>query len=132
MSPQPLMHDETVVLRAPTQAWSSHSGAIGQRAIHGIYLSDVRILSTVDVDYGGQSGEHIATVPHGADRVDFIALLRHLDDRGADPRVRVIRSRSVHSGGGAESLRLESTLRDPVETTVVVRLSSDLADMDTV
>ncbi|MCU1524158.1 MAG: uncharacterized protein JWO18_1052 [Microbacteriaceae bacterium] len=129
---QPLLHDETIILRAPTQAWSSRSGSIGQKAIHGIYLSDVRIVSAVDVGYGGQPGEHIATVPHGADRVDFIALLRHLDDRSADPRVRVIRSRSVHSAGAAESMRIESTLHEDVTTTVVVRLASDLADMDTV
>ncbi len=129
---QPLLHDETVILRAPTQAWSSRSGAIGPDAIHGIYLSDVRIVSAIDVSYGGQPGEHIATVQRGADRVDFVAILRHLDDRSADPRVRVIRSRSVHSAGAAESMRIESTLHEDVTTTVVVRLTSDLADMDAV
>ena len=129
---QPLLHDEIVILRAPTQAWSSRSGAMGSGAIHGIYHSDVRIVSTIDVRYDGLEAEHIATVPGGAESVAFIGLLRHLDDSTADPRVRVVHRRTVTTTGAVESLIFESALGHEVSSTVVVRLASDLAEMDMV
>lgn len=129
---QPLLHGETVILRAPVQAWSSPSGELGDSAVHGIYLSDVRIASKVEVRYGGEPGEHIGTSFVGASEVVFVSLLRHLDDRSPDPRVRVARRRRVTIDGASESLLLESTLRSAVATTVVVRIASDLAPMDLV
>ncbi|TXN30468.1 glycogen debranching N-terminal domain-containing protein [Lacisediminihabitans profunda] len=129
---QPLLHDEIVILRAPTQAWSSPSGAIGSGAIHGIYHSDVRIVSRVEVRYDGYEVESIATVPGGAESVAFIGLLRHLDDSTPDPRVRVVQRRTVTTTGAIESIVFESTLEHEVSCTVVVRLQSDLAEMDLV
>ena len=127
---QPLLHDQTVILRAPTQAWSSPTGAIGERAIQGIYVSDVRVVSSLSVTFDGEPGEPIATIPRGADSVAFVSLLRHLDDAWADPRVRVTRTRIVSIDGVSESIHLESTLTEPVTTRVEVALESDLADMD--
>ncbi|MET1017036.1 MAG: glycogen debranching N-terminal domain-containing protein [Leifsonia flava] len=129
---QPLLHNETVLLRAPMQAWSSPDGSIGERAIHGIYLADVRLVSSLAVSFGDQPGEHIATVPRGASGAGFVSLLRHLDDAEADPRVRVTQARTVSIAGAAESYVLESTLTTPVTTTVTVSLSGDLATMETV
>ncbi|HEY0261163.1 MAG TPA: glycogen debranching N-terminal domain-containing protein [Lacisediminihabitans sp.] len=128
---QPLLHDETVILRAPAQVWSSPTGSIGG-AVHGIYLSDVRLVSALEADYGGGAGEHIATIPHGADAVTFVALLRHLDDGIADPRIRVVRRRTVTTSGAIELLRLESALGEEVDLRVVLRLQADLAGMDAV
>ena len=129
---QPLLHDQTVILRAPTQAWSSATGTIGERAIQGLYVSDVRILSALSVTVGGAAGEHLSTIARGADTAVFVSLLRHLDDDWADPRVRLVHTRSVSTGGARETVRLESTLREPVTTSVEIALSSDLADMDDV
>ena len=129
---QPLLHAETLVLRAPTQAWSASDGSMGDAPIHGLYLSDVRILSSLRVFVGGVVGEPIATVPDGADAASFVALARTLDDRAADPRVRSTHRRRVGIDGTAETLRVESTLDDAIETTVMVRLTSDLASMDAV
>jgi glycogen debranching enzyme len=129
---QPLLHTETVVLRAPTQAWSASDGSMGGAPIHGLYLSDVRILSGLRVLVGGVVGEPIATVPDGADAASFVALARTLDDRAADPRVRSTHRRRVGIDGTAETLRVESTLDVVIETTVMVRLTSDLASMDEV
>jgi len=129
---QPLLHDETVILRAPAQAWSARDGAIGSRAIHGIYLSDVRILSTVVVTIGGLPGEHIATVPRGADSVSFISLLRTLDDASADPRIRATHTRTVSTDDVRETVTIASTLAHPVSTTIAVTLAADLAEMDVV
>ena len=132
MALQPLLHDETVILHAPTQAWSAHDGAIGAKPIHGIYHSDVRVVSSETVTVGDLPGEHIATSPRDAGTVTFVSLLRHLDDSSADPRVRALLTRTVSPEGATGSLRLESTLTTDVATTVVVRIESDLAAMDVV
>jgi glycogen debranching enzyme len=129
---QPFLNDETVVLRAPAQAWSAASGAMGEKSIHGLYVSDVRIVSLLAVDYGGAPGEPIAVEPKGADAASFVVLLRHLDDREPDPRIRAIHRRAVDTTGARETITLSSTLDRPVETEVTVRLASDLADMDAV
>jgi glycogen debranching enzyme len=129
---QPLLHDEFVILRAPAQAWSAHDGGIGSQPIHGVYVSDVRVLSVVDVTIGGTHGEHVATIPDGADSAAFVFLARHLDDSSADPRVRFTRRRTVSIDGMTESLLIESALTEAVETTLIVRLESDLANMDSV
>lgn len=129
---QPLLHDQTVVLKAPMQAWSAKDGRIRQRSIEGVYLADVRIVSLLTVAVGDTAWEHIATVPRGADTVNLVRLLRHLDDDGADPRVRMTQRRSVSISGMTETFRIESTLPTPVTTTVIVLLGADLASMETV
>ncbi len=132
---QPLLDREVVIIRAPTQAWSALDGQIGGAAIHGIYHSDVRILSRSTLTIGGREGEHIATAPGSAhspgraDTIAFVALLRHLDDTDADPRVRAVRRRTVHATGASESVVIESALGAEVTTTVVVRLEADFAGM---
>ncbi|MCU1598706.1 MAG: amylo-alpha,6-glucosidase [Glaciihabitans sp.] len=129
---QPFLSDETVVLRAPTQAWSAADGTIGARGIHGVYFSDVRIVSSLAVSYGGEPGEVVAAVPDGADSIDFVTLLRRLDDRSADPRIRAVHRRTVGTGGASETVTVSSTLAHPVMTTITVRLGADLANMDAV
>lgn len=132
---QPLLDREVVIIRAPTQAWSATDGQLGGAPIHGIYHSDVRIVSRSTLTIGGQEGEHIATAPGSAtasgraDTMAFVALLRHLDDAVADPRVRVVRRRTVDASGASESVVIESGLAAVVTTTIVVRIESDLASM---
>lgn len=130
---QPLLHSATVVLRAPVQAWSSAAGSMGEAPIHGLYLADTRIVSALSVSIGGardaQRSELIATVTSGADSVSFVALERGLDDPSPDPRVRSVHERTVTIDGCRESVRLESTRTEALETTIVVRLQSDLATM---
>jgi hypothetical protein len=132
MISQPLLHEELVILRAPTQAWSAPGGAIGGQPIHGIYHSDVRIVSHENVTVGGLPGEHIATDQRSADTAVFVALLRHLDDAGADPRLRSIHTRTVDATCVTERISVESALDHAVTTTIEVRLASDLATMDQV
>ncbi|CAN5314922.1 glycogen debranching N-terminal domain-containing protein [soil metagenome] len=129
---QPLLHDETVILRAPTQAWSARDGMIGSAPIHGIYHSDVRIIAALDVSFSGRPAEHIATVADSSDTVTFVSLVRTLDDHAADPRIRSLQRRTVSATGAKESITIESTLAAPVATEITVRLASDLADMDAV
>ena len=51
---QPFLHNELVVLRAPTQVWSADDGSIGAAAIHGIAHSDVRVVRGLRMTVGGQ------------------------------------------------------------------------------
>ena len=129
---QPLLRAETVVLRAPTQSWSSADGSMGDAPVHGMYLSDVRILSGLRVRVGGEVGEAIASIPQSSDAVAFVTLARTLDDRSPDPRVRTTHRRQLSVNGASETVRVESTLDTEFATTVTVHLTSDLASIDQV
>ena len=129
---QPLLHNELVVLRAPTQAWSARDGSIGTAPIHGLYFSDVRVVSQLSATVGGEAGEHIATEPLGADSVSFVTLLRHLDDHAADPKVRSSHTRTATATTIRETLTVSSHLDTHITTEAVVTLTADLCDMDRV
>jgi glycogen debranching enzyme len=127
---QPFLNEATIVLRAPTQAWSGGSGAIGGEPIDGIYYSDTRIVGSLDVRFDGRRGESIATVPRGPDTVDFVSVLRHLDDGTPDPRVRAVHTRHATATGVDETITVSSGLTRSIETEVIVLLAADLAGMD--
>ena len=127
---QPLLHDATVVLRAPTQAWSAADGSIGSAPIHGIYFSDVRIVALQAITVGGAAPEHIATAAPHADSALFIALARGLDDPSPDPGVRVAHRRASTVAGVEESVTIESRRDIPVTTTIEIDLRADATAFD--
>lgn len=126
---QPLLEDSTIVLRAPTQAWSAADGDMGARAIHGAYHGDVRHLRAMTLQCAGSEFEWIATTPDGPSAVTFVGLLRHLDDASADPKLRVRRRREVESGVLRESIVVESHLEDEVEIALTVELVPDFSSL---
>ncbi|WP_382307185.1 glycogen debranching N-terminal domain-containing protein [Herbiconiux sp. UC225_62] len=128
---QPLLNDATVVLAAPTQAWSAASGAMTD-AIHGVYHSDSRVFRGLSVTVGGRAPEAISTAATDATTVVFTALARNIDDRSADPRVRLDVRREVAAGRFAETLTLSSALTGDVSTAVQVTLVADFAPIQTV
>lgn len=127
---QPLLHDELVVLRAPTQVWSAADGTIGAAPIHGIAHSDVRVVRALHWRIGGQPPEHLQTDEVAADRVRIHGLLRHLDDPTPDPGVRVVLERHVDATGVAETLTVTTRHDQPIETTVELRLEPDATLID--
>ncbi|WP_210507765.1 glycogen debranching N-terminal domain-containing protein [Naasia sp. SYSU D00057] len=129
---QPLLHDAVVVLAAPSQAWGDRGGDIAVGGIAGFYDGDRRILSELIVTVDGASPEPIATATPSASEAEFVGLLRLLDDESTDPRLRLLRLRTVAPGSLTERLLLESTLEHDVDTTVVASISSDLATMHAV
>ncbi|ROQ39887.1 amylo-alpha-1,6-glucosidase [Frondihabitans sp. PhB188] len=129
---QPFLDAETVVLRAPSQAWSDAAGSMGAAAIHGVYLGDVRLISGLSLTVNGVSPEHIATVPLGASAVRFEGLLRQLDDPGADPDVRVSSLRVAHTAGIHERITLTSRLDRALAVEVRVRLAPDATALEDV
>ncbi len=92
---QPLLSNETIVLRAPTQAWSAADGSMGSNPVHGVYFGDQRVISGATFTVDGAAPEHIATHAQDASTVVFVGLIRALDGPGADPDVRVERHRTV-------------------------------------
>ncbi|WP_439689913.1 amylo-alpha-1,6-glucosidase [Curtobacterium sp. SP.BCp] len=135
---QPLLHDEVVVLAAPTQAWSDRNGAVGTNPVHGYWTGDQRVVSAVGVSVTGSDLEPVSVAPASAREVVFSALLRGLDAPGADPDVRLDRRRTVRTDGVRETLRIEDRLASSAAGTdgrtleVVVRITPDASGMDAV
>lgn len=129
---QPLLHDSVVVLTAPSQAWSTADGTVDGRGIHGFYHSDLRVLGGIALTVGGAVPEHIATGSPDAATAVFTSLARGIDDRTADPRVRVDRTREVRAGSLVESITVTNALSDAIRPTVEVALGADFTPMQLV
>ncbi|WP_374009394.1 glycogen debranching N-terminal domain-containing protein [Leifsonia sp. LS-T14] len=134
---QPLLHDSTVVLTAPSQAWSAPdgqidgrtAGSLGGRGIHGFHHSDLRVLDRILLTVGGAAPEHIATAGPDAATATFTSLARAIDDATADPRVRIDRTRRVRPGVLSEWIVLRNALSTPLSTVVEVQLGADFTPM---
>ncbi|MEQ1737290.1 MAG: glycogen debranching N-terminal domain-containing protein, partial [Rhodoglobus sp.] len=129
---QPFLHDQEVVLAAPSQCWFSADGRIGDRPIQGLYVSDVRVISAVRYAIGGQQGEHIATSRPSARQVQIEHLHRNLDGPGADPDVSSRLERSARPDGLDDALTLVSRHPTPLVTTIVATIGVDATPMDAV
>jgi len=126
---QPLLHDEVVALQAPGQAWTAPDGSMGSRAVHGVYVSDLRVLRGARLLVDGEPGEHLATEPLDASRVGFVALHRRLDGAGADPDVRSRLTLSIAPDGATLAFSLTSRRDVPLDARVTLELRADLTAM---
>ncbi len=129
---QPLLHDQEVVLAAPAQCWFASDGTMGDATIHGTYVCDIRVISTLHYRVGGQRGEHIATARLDAARSRITHLARNLDGTGADPDVRFDCERVATLDGLTDTLVVRSRLTTAFETTVELVITPDLSSMDDV
>jgi glycogen debranching enzyme len=127
---QPLLHDELVVLRAPTQVWSAQDGSIGAAPIHGFYYSDLRVVDAHELMVGGTAPDHLATASTSADTATFQSLVRNLDDPTPDPGVRASLTRRATTRGAEESITISSRLGKDIPTTIALRLRADLSELD--
>jgi hypothetical protein len=124
---QPWLHDLTVTLAAPTAVLSSADGQIrdGDGGVQGVLHSDVRVLCRAELRVDGAEPVNLTGALDGANAARFTGLVRSLGDTGADPTVRVVRSRRVSSGLLEEEIRIVSYASVPVETEAVVALGAD-------
>ncbi|MBI5160780.1 MAG: amylo-alpha-1,6-glucosidase [Micrococcales bacterium] len=119
---QPLLHDASLTLRAPAQSWSRADGTMGG-GVDGVYLSDVRIASSLDLRVAGSSGEHIATASADAAHVVATALLRELDEAVLpDPGVRLELHRTATADGAEFRIRVVSRQESDLRLPIAVRL----------
>lgn len=129
MPHQPLLHDEVVVLRAPTQAWSSRAGEMGEEPIHGLYFSDIRLISSLTITVDGERSEPIETVHREADACTFVSLVR-TQDTTPDPRLRLDHTRTATSQGCWETVTVMSGLTHDVTLDLTVTMHADLSELD--
>jgi hypothetical protein len=130
--PQPFLHDLVTCVSAPTAALSGQDGQIRHAGAHGVFRHDVRVLSALVADVDGHEPVPVGHGPDSADATRFVAVVRHLGDRGADPTVTLERRRRATADGLDEHLTLTNVSRRPVTASVTVRAAADFAPMDAV
>ncbi len=125
---QPWVHDLAVSVHGNTTALSAATGDITGDGAQGLYVDDVRVLSRLVVEVGGQACVAVGGASSG-DRSEFLSSARHLGSPGPDPTVELRRRRRLVPGGLIESVLLTSSAADPVETTVSVVAAGDGVDI---
>ena len=139
---QPWLHDLTLSLAAPTAVLSGADGQIraddegGEGGDHGgvqgVLHADVRVLSRAELRVDGAEPVGLAGGLDGASAARFTAIARSLGDDGADPTVRVERSRRVSPGLVEEEIRVVSFASAPVDTEAVLALGADVSVVERV
>ena len=124
---QPWLHDLTVALAAPTVALSGGDGQIRPGGVQGVMHCDVRVLSRAELRLDGAEPVAVAHALDGANAARFTGIARSLGDPGADPTVRVERTRRVAPGRVEEEIRVVSFASAPVDTEAVLDLDADLS-----
>lgn len=121
---QPLLHELTTCVRAPTVALSAADGQIGPATgienAHGVLHADIRVLSEALLTVDGQPPEHLSGGVTGASTAAFVGILR-LDDAA----VRIVREREVTATGMRERVRLVNQTAEKLEASVALRLATD-------
>ncbi len=144
-SEQPYLHNLSGVFSAPIQAWSDAHGQIRHVGAQGIYCGDDRVLHTAVLTVDGREPEWVSTQLRSSKETDYIYFVR-ADAEVADPLLSLVRTRTADSGrirhgedtenltgcSGrvAETLRLESAMREPVALTVRLTLGADNTTME--
>lgn len=126
---QPLLDDATIVLRAPSQAWSRASGEMGDAPIDGIYHGDVRHVRRLRMRCADSAIEWISVAADGPSRTVFGGLLREVDSAMPDPRMRLLREREIVAGALRETWRIVSGRDVDVELTLSLELDADFASL---
>ncbi|MGC5013430.1 glycogen debranching N-terminal domain-containing protein [Streptosporangium sp. DT93] len=129
---QPFLHDLVAVVAAPTVALSGADGQIRPAGVQGLFHADRRALSRAVLTVGGYEPAAAGHALRGSGGAGFVTLARGLGDPGADPTVRVERTRRVVPGGMEESVEIVSAAETPVRAEVVLELDCDLAPIDAV
>ncbi|BCJ62344.1 amylo-alpha-1,6-glucosidase [Micromonospora endophytica] len=129
---QPLLHDLVGVAFAPTSALGDPAGQIRSRGVQGVFHADTRVLSRAELLVDDQEPETIGHAPVDAHAARFVGLARWLGDPGADPTVRLDRTRRLDRHGLTEEIQVVSTAAEPVTATVTVDLGCDLAPIEQV
>lgn len=130
--PQPFLHELVTCVHAPTVVLSDPDGQIRSGGVHGAFRHDRRVVSELVVDVDGLEPVAVGSRLAGADTARFVAVVRHLGDPGADPTVRLERSRTTRGDGFDEELVLVNSSRQDIEARVRLRVAVDLSAMDTV
>ncbi|WP_433917573.1 amylo-alpha-1,6-glucosidase [Streptomyces canus] len=154
---QPLLHDLSVTLAAPTVVLSGPDGdldaAAPGAAVQGLFHADVRAVSLLRVtlrpDVGAVDGAAVTdsgrptdsdegwlpvvavmNATDGPGRSRFVGLAQALGDPVPDPTVRVDRQRTITPGLLTELLTVRSTATTPAHLAVRVEVAGDLVTLE--
>ena len=128
---QPWLHELTICVNGNATALSGPGGDIEPATAHGLYVDDVRVLSTATVRLDGETPAFVAQGASGA-RAEFVLSARNLGNPGPDATVEVHRTRLLEDGAMVERLVLTSRASEPVTAKVVVELAGDGAPIGSV
>ena len=129
---QPMLHDLVPTVAAPTAALAGADGQIRPRGVQGVFHADARVLSAAVLRLDGREAEAVGYAPGDAGTTHFVSVARWLGDDGADPTVRVERTRRLRPGALDEEIEIRSSATSTVTTTVTVEVASDLAPIEVV
>ncbi len=121
---QPFVHDLSVVVRAPNQAWSGLDGQMQPAGLHGVYVGDTRVARVVRISTPGHELACVSHVCQGGAETSFRYLVR-LDERDREAVVVIDRHRRVEAGGFVESYEVVSGVDHDVTLDLVVEIVPD-------
>jgi glycogen debranching enzyme len=125
-SRQPYLHDRVLCLAAPALWVSASSGQVAG-GVDGLYVSDRRVLSRLEVRVGGTPPEPISDGLLSARQARFVGVLRELGGPRPDPTVTCERVREVAADGGTETITVRNSSRWRVRSELSVSVAADLA-----
>jgi glycogen debranching enzyme len=129
---QPLLHDLTVTLRAPTVCLSAPDGQLRGAGTQGVLCADLRVVARAVVTVDGAEPEPIAHGMGGASAEHFIGVLRHLGPPASDPTVWLRRDREVRAAGIGESFTLVNDSDEPLTADLRLAFDADFAPLHTI
>ncbi|MFI1814492.1 glycogen debranching N-terminal domain-containing protein [Streptomyces sp. NPDC020422] len=125
----PAVHDALVGVALPALAVSARHGQLTGAGLEGVYLSGRRLLSRCVLRVAGREPVPLQGRSTGADRAEFLGVVRTPADTGPDPGLTVERSREAD---GTERITLRSSAARTVRLPVEIALGTDLADLGAV
>jgi hypothetical protein len=131
---QPALH--SLAVAAPTAVLSAPGADVyattASSAAEGVFHGDTRVLSRLSVTLDATVAEDLASVTAGPGRRHFVTAIRHAGGGGTDAMLRLDRYRTVTPGPVEEHLVVVSAAEEPIDTTLVVQLASDLLPIEAV
>ena len=128
---QPLLHELTTCVSAPTIALSAGDGQIRATGAQGLFSADIRVLSRAELTVQDRLLEPIGSALIGADTAEFLAVLRSVQ-RNPDPQVWLRRRRRARPDGLDEQLHLVNHCAEDIDVVFELAVAADLLDMETV
>ncbi len=126
------LHDLIATVRAPACALSDADGQVRALGVHGVFVSDQRVLSEAHLRFGGAEVQGLAHMSAGPGCTRFVGVVRGFGDPIADPTVRLERLRRMAPDGMTENIRISSTATMTVAARVTLALQCDLLPLEQV
>jgi len=130
---QPFLHDQVILVSAPTMAICPPSGQLDGTGAGGLFTADRRVLSVLKVEVDGHEPEPIHAELDAANAARFVAGLRHVDAPTPDLVLRLERRRKIADRPTGqvltETLTLTNAGASELTSRVTVELGCDFADV---